>query len=58
MSLWEAGTWDVARAGGFTAYILLGLAVALGLALSMKWQSASKWPRMVSVQAAGLSKAR
>ncbi len=48
MSLWEAVTWDVARAGGFTAYILLGLAVALGLALSMKWQSASKWPRIIN----------
>ncbi len=48
MSLWEAVTWDVARAGGFTAYILLGLAVALGLALSMKWQSPSKWPRIIN----------
>jgi predicted ferric reductase len=48
MSLWQAVTWDVARAGGFTAYILLGLAVALGLALSMKWQSASKWPRIIN----------
>ena len=48
MTLWEAVTWDVARAGGFTAYILSGLAVALGLALSMKWQSASKWPRIIN----------
>lgn len=48
MSLWEAVTWDVARAGGFTAYILLGLGVALGLALSMKWQSPSKWPRIIN----------
>lgn len=48
MSLWEIVAWDVARAGGFTAYILLGLSVALGLALSMKWQSASKWPRIIN----------
>ncbi len=48
MSLWQAVTWDVARAGGFTAYILMGLAVALGLALSMKWQSPSKWPRIIN----------
>ena len=48
MSLWEAVTWDIARAGGFTAYILAGLSVALGLALSMKWQSASKWPRIIN----------
>jgi predicted ferric reductase len=48
MTLWEAVTWDVARAGGFTAYILVGLAVALGLALSMKLQSPSKWPRIIN----------
>lgn len=48
MSLWQIVTWDVARAGGFTAYILLGLSVALGLALSMKWQSPSKWPRIIN----------
>ena len=33
-TLWETVTWDVARAGGFTAYILLTLAVVAGLALS------------------------
>ncbi len=48
MTLWETVTWDIARAGGFTAYILLGLSVALGLALSMKWQSPSKWPRIIN----------
>ncbi len=48
MTLWEAVTWDVARAGGFTAYILAALSVALGLALSMKWQSPGKWPRLVN----------
>lgn len=48
MSVWQAVTWDVARAGGFTAYILLALAVALGMALSMKWQSPSRWPRIIN----------
>ncbi len=48
MTLWETVTWDIARAGGFTAYLLLGLSVAMGLALSMKWQSPSKWPRLIN----------
>jgi predicted ferric reductase len=48
MSLWQTVTWDVARAGGFTAYILLALSVALGLALSAKLQSPSKWPRLIN----------
>ena len=47
MSVWESVTWDVARAGGFTAYILLSLAVALGLALSLKLQS-NRWPRLIN----------
>ena len=47
MSPWEAVTWDVARAGGFTAYVLLGLSVALGLALTMHWQS-WRWPRLIN----------
>jgi hypothetical protein len=34
MSIWQAVTWNVARSGGFTAYILLTLAVAVGLMLS------------------------
>jgi len=38
MSLWQSITWDVARAGGFTAYILLTLSVAVGLALTMQGQ--------------------
>ena len=33
-TIWETVTWDVARAGGFTTYVLLTLAVAVGLALS------------------------
>ncbi len=47
MSLWEAVTWDVARAGGFTAYVLLTLAVAIGLALSVHLQS-PRWPRIIN----------
>ncbi len=47
MSGWGAVTWDIARAGGFTAYILLTLSVALGLALTIRWQSA-RWPRLVN----------
>lgn len=48
MSPWEAVTWDVARAGGFTGYILLTLSVALGLMLTMHWQSAGRWPRLIN----------
>lgn len=47
MSIWEAVTWDVARAGGLTAYLVLTLAVALGLALSLKLQS-PRWPRIIN----------
>ncbi len=47
MTLWQTITWDVARAGGFTAYILLMLSVAVGLALTMHWQSL-KWPRIIN----------
>jgi predicted ferric reductase len=47
MSMWETITWDVARAGGFTAYILLTLAVALGLALTLQFQS-PRWPRLIN----------
>jgi hypothetical protein len=39
MNLWGTVTWDIARAGGFTAYILLTLAVTIGLALTLRWQS-------------------
>lgn len=48
MSIWEAVTWDVARAGGFTAYGLLALAVIAGLALSGQVQSPSRWPRLIN----------
>ncbi len=47
-SIWETVTWDVARAGGFTAYILLTLAVVVGLALSTQLQSPSRWPRLLN----------
>jgi predicted ferric reductase len=45
---WEAIIWNVARAGGFTAYILLALSVLIGLALSTPLQSASRWPRLIN----------
>jgi len=48
MTIWQAVTWNVARAGGFTAYILLTLAVIVGLALSTQLQSARRWPRLIN----------
>lgn len=47
MSVWETVTWAVARAGGLTAYVLLTAAVVMGLALSLRWQSA-RWPRLIN----------
>lgn len=47
-TIWETVTWDVARAGGFTAYILLTLAVVAGLALSTQLQSPKRWPRLIN----------
>ncbi len=47
-TIWQEVTWNVARAGGFTSYILLTLAVAAGLALSLQIQSPSKWPRLLN----------
>src|SRR5437899_246272 len=47
MSLWETVTWDVARAGGFTAFGLLTLSIAIGLALTLHWQS-PRWPRIIN----------
>ncbi|HEU5349392.1 MAG TPA: ferric reductase-like transmembrane domain-containing protein [Ktedonobacterales bacterium] len=49
MSAWEAITWDTARAGGFTAYLLVTISVALGLALSMRLQ-VRWWPRLISYE--------
>ena len=48
MTIWETVTWDVARAGGFTAYVLLTLAVAVGLMLSAQLQSPKRWPRLLN----------
>jgi xanthosine utilization system XapX-like protein len=48
MGVWQSITWDVARAGGFTAYILLTLSVAIGLALTLQWQSPGRWPRLLN----------
>src|SRR5262249_1263845 len=47
MSTWQTVTWAVARAGGLTAYLLLTAAVVMGMALSLRWQSA-RWPRLVN----------
>ena len=47
-TIWQDVTWDVARAGGFTAYILLTLSVVVGLALSTQLQSSSRWPRLIN----------
>jgi len=47
-TIWESVTWDVARAGGFTAYVLLTLAVVVGLALSTQIQSPGRWPRIIN----------
>jgi hypothetical protein len=44
MTAWSTITWDTARAGGFVAYILVTISIALGLALSLRWYSRS-WPR-------------
>src|SRR5437868_6576664 len=48
MTTWQSVTWNIARAGGFTAYILLTLAVVVGLALSTQLQSPSRWPRLLN----------
>lgn len=45
---WSSFDWTIARAGGFTALLLLTLAVASGLAMSVQWQSSSKWPRIIN----------
>jgi DMSO/TMAO reductase YedYZ heme-binding membrane subunit len=47
MSLWQTVLWNIARAGGFTAFALLTLSVAIGLALTLQWQS-PRWPRIIN----------
>jgi predicted ferric reductase len=49
MSTVESITWEVARAGGLTAYILLSGSVMVGLTLSLNWQS-SRWPRLMNTE--------
>jgi predicted ferric reductase len=48
MQLWTTIDWTLVRASGFTAYLLLCLSVITGLALSSRWQSAVKWPRLIN----------
>jgi predicted ferric reductase len=48
MTFWQTVTWNVARSGGFTAYVLLTLAVVVGLALSTQIQSPGRWPRLLN----------
>lgn len=47
MTLPNGLTWEIARAGGFTAYLLLSASVTLGLVLSLQWRS-TNWPRFVT----------
>ena len=47
-TIWQSVTWNVARAGGLTAYVLLVLAVIVGLALSTQLQSPGRWPRLIN----------
>src|SRR5713101_978922 len=47
-TIWQSVSWDMARAGGFTAYVLLTLSVVVGLALSTQLQSPSRWPRLLN----------
>jgi hypothetical protein len=42
-------TWEIARAGGFTAYGLLAASVAIGLVVSLKWRSA-RWTRYITIE--------
>jgi len=50
MSPWMAITWDATRSSGFVAYILVTLAVIVGLLLSLRVQSPARWPRYVNDQ--------
>lgn len=44
---WGTLSWETARASGFVAYELVTLAVGLGMALSLRWQS-TRWPRLLT----------
>ena len=52
MTSWNAVTWDMARAGGFAAYVLLTCAVSAGLVLRNRWQTA-RWPRLITTELHG-----
>ena len=52
MTTWSAVTWDTARAGGFAAYVLLTLAVAIGLILRSRLSS-ERWPRVITYELHG-----
>lgn len=54
MTTWSAITWDTARAGGFAAYILVSVAVSVGLVLRNRWQT-PKWPRLITNELHGYS---
>lgn len=47
-TIWASVTWNIARASGFTAYLLLTLAIIVGLALSTQLQSPARWPRLLN----------
>ncbi|GHO46304.1 ferric reductase-like transmembrane domain-containing protein [Ktedonospora formicarum] len=47
MDTWNVITWNIARSGGLTAYLLLTLAVIIGLVLSLRWQG-PWWPRLIN----------
>ena len=42
-------TWEVARAGGLVAYLLLTASVSIGLVVSLRWRSAL-WTRFVTAE--------
>ena len=49
MTEWAHVTWYTARAGGYTAYLLLTMSVCLGLVLSFKLAS-PRWPRFLTTE--------
>ncbi len=44
---WASIDWNLARAGGIAAYLLLSTSVVLGLVLSSGWRS-PEWPRFIT----------
>ncbi len=41
--------WYISRGAGFTVFILLTIAVSLGILLSLKWRT-DAWPRFITVE--------